>query len=115
MVVLNCRIMLYLAHHSLYISIMQQEVKTSLEELGRKIKRLKSRNERLESENESLRQSVFMYLEQLEAAKNESKKNKQDILIQQIGKNADKKSLQKEIDKYIQLIDKCMATLRTKM
>ncbi len=96
---------------------MEKNIGNQLSEITSKIKRLKSRNLRLETENEELRKSVFNYLQLLEAQKKETEKAslsvQQEILGQSL--SGDKKVLLKELDKYILMIDKCIAAVNAKI
>ncbi len=84
-------------------------------EIEHKTKRLLTRLNRLEKENTDLRKSVFDYLEKLEKQKFEIEKINSDLKITKMSKSLplEKKNLQKEIDKYIYLIDKCIASVKT--
>lgn len=78
-----------------------------ISEITLKVTKLKLRSERLEKENEELRNTVFTYLKELETQK---------IAIstyKEADKNRPTTSLlsQKELDKYILLIDKCIASI----
>lgn len=83
-------------------------------EIAAKVTKLKLRTERLEKENEALRSSVFNYLKELDLQKNEIAQLKEQLKnnIPQPSLEADKKKLQKEIDKYISLIDKSIESVR---
>jgi replicative DNA helicase len=96
---------------------METELQIQLNEITAKVKKLKTRTARLESENEALRKSVFGYLQQLEQQKKESEKLSQSIQNDKISQSiaSDKKSLQKELDKYILMIDKCIAAVEAKI
>jgi replicative DNA helicase len=96
---------------------MESTVDIQLNEIRSKISRIKSRTQRLEQENEALRKSVFEYLQQLESQKKETAKLNLMMQHEQIGLslNADKKKLQKELDKYILMIDKCIAAVNAKI
>jgi len=78
-----------------------------ISEITLKVTKLKLRTERLEKENQELRNAVFNYLEELETQK----------LAISTYKEADKNRpttsfpSQKELDKYILLIDKCIASI----
>jgi chromosome segregation ATPase len=91
------------------------EINEIISEIERKSKRLLTRVDRLEKENTELRKSVFDYLEKMEKQKTEIEKIKSELKITQLSKSipSEKKALQKEIDKYIYLIDKCIATVKT--
>lgn len=85
-----------------------------ISDIEKKIKRLVLRNQRLEEENKELRTSVFNYLQQLETQKNEISLLQQDMKNKEIASlsAADKKELQREIDKYVLLIDKCISSVK---
>jgi hypothetical protein len=91
------------------------EINEIISEIERKSKRLLTRVDRLEKENTELRKSVFDYLEKMEKQKTEIEKIKSELKITQLSKSipSEKKALQKEIDKYIYLIDKCIASVKT--
>ena len=91
------------------------EINEIILEIERKSKRLLTRVDRLEKENTELRKSVFDYLEKMEKQKTEIEKIKSELKITQLSKSipSEKKALQKEIDKYIYLIDKCIASVKT--
>lgn len=91
------------------------EINEIISEIERKSKRLLTRVDRLEKENIELRKSVFDYLEKMEKQKTEIEKIKSELKITQLSKSipSEKKALQKEIDKYIYLIDKCIASVKT--
>jgi nitrate/nitrite-specific signal transduction histidine kinase len=85
-----------------------------LSEIATKVTKLKLRNDRLEKENEELRNSVFNYLKELDLQKNEI-----THLQEQLSNNkthsrlaSEKKNLQKELDKYISLIDKSIESIQ---
>ncbi len=96
---------------------MEKIIENQLSQITSKIKKLKARNLRLETENEDLKKSVFGYLQQLEDQKKESVKLSQSMQHNLISQSltTDKKTLQKEIDKYILMIDKCIAAVNVKM
>ena len=85
----------------------QMNANSLISEITLKVTKLKLRSERLEKENEELRNTVFNYLKELETQK----------LAISTYKEADKNRpttsfpSQKEIDKYILLIDKCIASV----
>ena len=93
---------------------MENEIGQSLQQITSKIRKLKIRNQRLEAENETLRRSVFEYLQQLEEQKKEAAKINQSITQSQIGQtiNVDRKNMLRELDKYILMIDKCIAAVK---
>jgi hypothetical protein len=82
-------------------------------EIAAKVTKLKLRTERLEKENEALRNSVFNYLKEFDLQKNEIAQLNVQLKnnIPQPTLEAEKKKTQKEIDKYILLIDKCIASV----
>ncbi len=96
---------------------MEKNIETRLADIRSKIKKLKTRNLRIEAENEELRKSVFGYLQLLETHKKETEKAslsaQHELLAQSV--NVDKKALQKELDKYILMIDKCIAAVNTNL
>ncbi len=96
---------------------MEKNIGNQLSEITSKIKRLKSRNLRLETENEELRKSVFNYLQLLEAQKKETEKASLSVQHEILGQSlsGDKKVLLKELDKYILMIDKCIAAVNAKI
>ncbi len=84
-------------------------------EIKEKVRQLKMRVQRLEKENAELKTSVFAYLEKIETQKAEMEKLKQELHTGHINANMsiDKKKIQKDIDKYIVMIDKCIANVKT--
>ena len=96
---------------------MSDNLQQYLSEISSKIKKIKLRNQRLEAENEELRKSVFTYLQQLDAQKREIEKLTESATNASIGNaiSKDKKILHKEIDKYILMIDKCIAGVNSKL
>ncbi len=84
-------------------------------EIKEKVRQLKTRVQRLEKENAELKTSVFTYLEKIETQKAEMEKLKQELHTEHINANMniDKKKMQKDIDKYIMMIDKCIANVKT--
>ena len=96
---------------------MEKNIGNQLSEITSKIKRLKSRNLRLETENEELSKSVFNYLQLLEAQKKETEKASLSVQHEILGQSlsGDKKVLLKELDKYILMIDKCIAAVNAKI
>lgn len=87
-----------------------------LSAIEEKIKKLKARNERLEKDNAELKKSVFEYLQKMETQKKEFDKSKTQMLAMQMGKSSslDHTQLRKELDHYIHLIDKCIASVHVK-
>lgn len=96
---------------------MDKQLEQYFSTITSKIKKLKARNQRLEVENEELRKSVFNYLQQLDVQKKETEKMVTALQHEQMGQalNADKKVLLKEIDKYILMIDKCIAAVNSNL
>lgn len=84
-----------------------------LTDIEQKVKKLKLRSDRLEKENEEMRHSVFGYLQKLQ----EQQTQYEDLLRQfqaaEMSKtlHTDRKTMQKELDRYIHLIDQCLASL----
>jgi hypothetical protein len=78
-----------------------------ISEITAKVTKLKLRCDRLEKENEELRNTVFTYLKELESQKLTSN------TLNTFEKKSSKNNLpsQKELDKYILLIDKCIASI----
>lgn len=93
---------------------MEKEINEQLTLITSKIKKLQVRNQRLETENEELRKSVFAYLQQLADQKRDSEQLAQEMRNSMIGQSlgVDKKNLQKELDKYILMLDKCIAAVQ---
>ncbi len=89
---------------------------TLLSNIEAKIKKLKARNERLEKDNENLKKSVFEYIQRLESQKKEMDKSKASLQALQLGKatSLNTAELRKELDHYIYLIDKCIASIHVK-
>lgn len=89
---------------------------TLLTGIEAKIKKLKARNERLEKDNEDLKKSIFEYIQKLESQKMELDKSKTSLQAMQLGKSTsiDTVALRKELDHYIYLIDKCIASIHVK-
>ena len=96
---------------------MEKNFEIRLAEITSKIKKLKARNQRIEAENEELRKSVFGYLQLLETQKKDTAKASLSLQHEQLSQSlgGDKKVLQKELDKYILMIDKCIAAVNAKM
>jgi uncharacterized protein (UPF0335 family) len=84
-----------------------------IQQIEQKSKRLLSRMERLEQENSDLKKSVFAYLEKMDAQVKEINQLKQKIQVLDVKNSVsmDKKTLQRQLDKYIHLIDKCIANV----
>lgn len=96
---------------------MNKQIEQYFSTIISKIKKLKARTQRLEAENEELRKSVFNYLQQMELQKKETEKMLSSMQHEQMGMalNSDKKVLLKEIDKYILMIDKCIAAVNSNL
>jgi len=96
---------------------MDKQLENELQAIASNVNKLKTRTRRLETENEELRKSVFGYLQQLEDQQKEAKRLAELMKHGQISESlpTDKKLLQKEIDKYLQMIDKCIASVNAKM
>jgi predicted RNase H-like nuclease (RuvC/YqgF family) len=100
-----------------YASFMDVSVTQQIEDIRAKVIKLKARMQRLEQENDELRASVFEYLQQLDAFKKDQQKAEKVQQHAEISRaiTLDKKQLQKELDKYILMIDKCIASVNSKM
>ena len=96
---------------------MENPIDIQIAEISTKVKKMTSRMKRLESENESLKKSVMTYLELLDHQKKESDTLTRQLIVWQIQQHVavDTKKLQKELDKYIGLIDKCIAAVNSKL
>jgi hypothetical protein len=83
-------------------------------EIATKVTKLKLRNDRLKKENEELRNSVFDYLKELDLQKNEITHLKEQLSNNKTHSRlaSEKKNLQKELDKYISLIDKSIESIQ---
>lgn len=81
-----------------------------------KIKKLKTHNARLEKDNAELKQSLFEYLQKIETQKQEFERSKMEFQALQLGKATDinTEELRKELDHYIYMIDKCIASIHVK-
>jgi len=95
----------------------QMNASSIISEISTKVTKLKLRNDRLEKENEELRNSVFDYLKELDLQKNEIVHLKEQLLNNktQSKLESEKKNLQKELDKYISLIDKSIESIQQNM
>lgn len=84
-----------------------------VDEIERKSKLIITRLKRLENENEELKKSVFTYLELMDKQAKEIHSLEEKLKVKQITKNtsADLKKLQRDIDKYIHMVDKCIASI----
>ena len=93
------------------------EIQQILDTIEQKSKRLVSRVNRLEQENADLKKSVFEYLQKMENQLKEINQLKHQIKVNDLQKSVtgDKKKLQRELDKYIHLIDKCIANINTEL
>ncbi len=89
---------------------------TLLSGIETKIRKMKTRNERLEKENEELKKSLFEYLQKMELQKKESEKSKMELQALQLGKSTtiNTAQLRKDLDHYIYMIDKCIASINVK-
>ncbi len=96
---------------------MENNIENTLASISQKIKRLKARNTKLENENAELRASVFDYLQQLDLYKKANEKAITSMHTREISEvsKIDKKILRKDIDKYILMIDKCIASMKVKL
>ncbi|MBP6625703.1 MAG: hypothetical protein KA198_11060 [Chitinophagaceae bacterium] len=96
---------------------MEPKVEQQFTEIVSKVKKLKGRIIRLETENEALKKSVMSYLQLLDEHKKNAERISQQENAAQLNSaiQKDKKALQKDLDKYISLIDKCIASIETKV
>ena len=96
---------------------MEPKVEQQFTEIVSKVKKLKGRIIRLETENETLKKSVLSYLQLLDEHKKNAERISQQENVAQLNSaiQKDKKALQKDLDKYISLIDKCIASIETKI
>lgn len=85
----------------------QMNASSIISEITAKVTKLKSRCDRLEKENDELKNTVFTYLKELETQKLAS--STLDISKTKSSKNS--VPSHKELDKYILLIDKCIASI----
>lgn len=85
-----------------------------IQQIEFKVKRLLQRNQRLEEENKELRNSVFEYLQQLDALKKQMNALEQERLMRKVShlSEEEKKALLREIDKQVLLIDKCISSIK---
>jgi uncharacterized coiled-coil DUF342 family protein len=85
-----------------------------LDELESKARKIRQRMDRMEEENRSLRQSVFQYLQQLDEQKKELDELKAQLATRQLAGEFKHthKELQRKIELYIGMIDKCIATIQ---
>lgn len=91
------------------------ETQTLLVQIEKKARRLKQQNERLAANNTALEARIFDYLQQLDEAK--ARINQLEDQLKHRGMSehiVDKQALQKEIDRYIKIIDQCMAVVNTR-
>lgn len=93
------------------------EIQQLIDTIEQKSKRLISRVNRLELENADLKKSVFDYLQKMENQLKEIEDLKHQIKVIEVKKSVsgDKKKLQRDIDKYIHLIDKCIANINAEL
>lgn len=85
-----------------------------LDAIEKKTRRLKQHNERLQADNKALEARIFDYLQQIEQSKAEIKLLKETIHTRAIGQElANHQTLRKELDRYINIIDQCMASIAT--
>lgn len=96
---------------------MEKNLDILLSEIEEKATKLNKRMQRLESENAELRASVFNYIQQLDEAKHKLTDAETQLKSAAISskQHFDNKELKKELDKYILLIDRCIASLHTKL
>ena len=87
---------------------------TLLTDIENKIKKLKLRNVRLEKENADLQNSVFTYLQKMDLLKKQMEHSHLISNSQKIASvsSFEKNELKKEIDRYIYLIEKCIAYVK---
>lgn len=87
---------------------------TLLTDIENKIKKLKLRNLRLEKENADLQNSVFTYLQKMDLLKKQMEHSHLISNSQKIASvsSFEKNELKKEIDRYIYLIEKCIASVK---
>jgi len=110
---LNRMIILNFTSTSLKNYCATMNIPELLAELEQKARKMKARSERLEKENEELRASVFNYLKKLDEQRLEQEEANKRFQAAVAGNtlNGDRKILQKELDRYIHLIDQCLASL----
>lgn len=85
-----------------------------LDAIQQKTKHLKQQNERLLQSNNALEARIAEYLQQIEHSKAEIKQLKESMHVQALGQQvSDNQALRKELDRYIKIIDQCMAALAT--
>lgn len=96
--------------------LMSEKALKLIEQIEAKTKKLSTRYSRLEKENEEMRSSIFEYIKKMDEQKKEIQKLQLQLKTISIGatSHSDKKKLQREIDKYILLIDKCIAAANVK-
>lgn len=98
----------------IYLKLSGMETSTLVKTIGDKIRKLKERSQRLEKENSELQQTVFGYLAKIDSLQKEleilKKQSNTRILSETL--TGDKKKMQKELDQYIHLIDKCIAAIK---
>lgn len=83
--------------------------------IEKKVRRLTQHNARLAAENAALESRLFDYLQQLKEAQ-ETIKQLEDRLQQRSLSTqvVNKQALRKELDRYIKIIDQCMAAVNTR-
>jgi hypothetical protein len=86
-----------------------------LVQIEKKARRLKQQNERLVANNAALEARIFDYLQQLDEAKASIKLLEDQLKHRSMSEQVvDKQAMQKEIDRYIKIIDQCMAVVNTR-
>lgn len=91
------------------------ETQTLLVQIEKKARRLKQQNERLAANNTALEARIFDYLQQLDEAKARINQLEDQLKHRGISEQVlDKQAMQKEIDRYIKIIDQCMAVVNTR-
>ncbi|MEZ5047536.1 MAG: hypothetical protein R2831_11145 [Chitinophagaceae bacterium] len=96
---------------------MQQELLQTIEDLIGLAKKMRARIDSLEKDNENLQESVFKYIALLDQQKEESTLIEQHELAKQLvaSSKLEKNKLKKDLDKYIAIINKCIATIEVKL
>ncbi|MBU3675932.1 MAG: hypothetical protein FGM54_01955 [Chitinophagaceae bacterium] len=85
-----------------------------LNAIEQKTKHLKQQNERLLENNSALEARVAGYVQQIEQSKAEIKQLKEAMHVQALGQQvSNNQALRKELERYIKIIDQCMAALAT--
>ena len=91
------------------------DTKQLLTSIEKKAKRLKQHNERLLADNAALEARLFDYLQQLEQTRSEVKRMEETLKHRAVGELVNnKQDLRKELDRYIKIIDQCLATINTR-